>query len=221
MAAETGEPSRTALGVAMLRAFHQLYDASPKILDDPLVLQLLRPQALDRLRADRPRYQTPGAVALRAHVLLRTRYAEDRLQAAVARGLRIFEVDQPASQEDKRRRLEAGGIELEANLDFVPIDFETTSIAEGLRSSELVFTFSPRDARPAPQDGSSLAELAARAGEPFRTRIASSELTSHLSALGFASVTIPSGDELDGWYTRDRGDDLRAGPRQNIVSAVV
>jgi len=33
--------SQTAIGVAVLRAVHQLYDGSPKILSDPIVAQPL------------------------------------------------------------------------------------------------------------------------------------------------------------------------------------
>lgn len=148
-------PSQTAIGVAWLRAAHQCLDA-PRILDDPVILQLFG-DAADRIRRDPERFQTPGARALRAHVVLRSRYAEDSLHAAVLRGvaqyvilgagldtfayrqpgwaheLRIFEVDQPASQAEKREALAAARIALPANLTLVPVDFERESLAEGLR----------------------------------------------------------------------------------------
>ena len=122
--------SRTALGVAALRAAHLLLDARPSLLDDPVSGVLLAPWALEAIRQHPKRFQTPGARALRTHVLLRSRYAEDRLEAAFACGVRqlvvlgagfdtfayrqpawagnltIFEVDQPASQGHKRA---AGG----------------------------------------------------------------------------------------------------------------
>jgi methyltransferase (TIGR00027 family) len=153
------EPSKTALAVAILRAVHQMLDASPKILDDPVSAQLLMPGLLREVRAHLDPYRAPRALALRAHVLLRSRYAEDRLAQAVARGvrqylllgagldtfayrqpawasrLRIFEADQPASQRDKRQRLESAHITPPANVEFVPLDFETTSLAAGLRAS--------------------------------------------------------------------------------------
>ena len=37
--------SRTALGTAYLRAAHQLLDAAPRILEDPLAVRLLGPAA--------------------------------------------------------------------------------------------------------------------------------------------------------------------------------
>ena len=35
------KPSRTALGVAIRRASHQLYDAPPLVLDDPIAIPIL------------------------------------------------------------------------------------------------------------------------------------------------------------------------------------
>jgi methyltransferase (TIGR00027 family) len=96
-------------------------------------------------------------------VVLRSRYAEERLAQAVqrgvrqcvilgagfdtfayrqpewARGLRIIEVDHHATQEDKRRRLHSAGIAVPSNLEFVAIDFETASLRDGLRTSGLDF----------------------------------------------------------------------------------
>ena len=149
-------PSKTSLGVAWLRAAHQIVDAEPRILDDPIAARILDPRAIDRIRTDPARLQTDGARALRAHVVVRSRYAEDRLREAVARGvrqlvvlgagldtfayrqpswaaaLRIFEVDWPATQEDKRARLARAGVPVPANVTFVPIDFETTAVADAL-----------------------------------------------------------------------------------------
>src|SRR5579859_6050448 len=81
------EPSKTALGVAVLRAVHQLIDGTPKILADPVVLRLLDPAILDQIRTSPDRFRTPQSDGLRAHVLLRSRYAEDRLKEAVERGV--------------------------------------------------------------------------------------------------------------------------------------
>jgi methyltransferase (TIGR00027 family) len=151
-------PSRTSLGVAWLRAAHQIVDAEPHILDDPIVGRLLDPRAIDRIRTDPARLQSDGARALRAHVVVRSRYAEDRLQDAVARGvrqlvvlgagldtfayrqptwagaLRIFEVDWPATQADKRARLARAAVPVPDNVVFVPIDFERTPAADALAS---------------------------------------------------------------------------------------
>jgi len=150
------EPSRTAVGVATLRAAHQLIDGEPKVLEDPVVLRLLDGDLADRIRAHPEPFQTPFMTALRTHVLVRSRYAEERARDAVARGvrqyislgagldtfayrqpewaapLRIVEVDEPASQADKRGRLARAGIAVPDNVTFAPIDFETTSLADGL-----------------------------------------------------------------------------------------
>jgi methyltransferase (TIGR00027 family) len=150
-------PSRTALGVAWLRAAHQLLDPPPRILEDPAAVALFGTGAEEKLRYDSARLQTPGARGLRAHVLLRSHYAEDRLERAVARGvrqyvvlgagydtfivrqpawareLRITEVDRPAIQEGKRERLAEVGLAVPGNVTFLSMDFETETLAEGLR----------------------------------------------------------------------------------------
>ncbi len=151
--------SRTAGGVALLRAAHQLLDEGPKLLEDPIAAALLSPQALEGLRAQPEAFQSPGSRALRSHLLLRSRYAEDRLAEAVttgvgqylvlgagldtfayrqpawAKGLHIFEVDHPASQAEKRDRLEAAGIPLPSNLTFASVDFEHEHLATALLRS--------------------------------------------------------------------------------------
>jgi methyltransferase (TIGR00027 family) len=52
--------------------------------------------------------------------------------------LKIFEVDQPASQQWKRKRLAEAGLAL-PDLEFVAIDFEKTSLRDGLSRSSLDF----------------------------------------------------------------------------------
>lgn len=150
--------SNTALSVATLRAYHQIVDGSPKILDDPISPRLIDRDALERYAVER-QIDAPHMIELRLGVLARSRYAEERLAAAVARGvrsyislgagfdtfayrqppwaqeLRIFEVDHPASQSAKRERLAAAGIALPANLTFAPIDFERDTLAAGLAAA--------------------------------------------------------------------------------------
>jgi methyltransferase (TIGR00027 family) len=48
--------------------------------------------------------------------------------------LRVFEVDHPATQAEKRRRLAAAGITAPAHLTFGPCDFERDALAESLRA---------------------------------------------------------------------------------------
>jgi methyltransferase (TIGR00027 family) len=157
--------SVTAFGVAMLRAAHQVIDDEPRVLVDPVVIPLLGPETETHIRANRDRFRTPGMCALRAHVVLRSRFAEDRLHAAAGRGvrqavvlgagydtfgyrqpewardLRIVEVDQPVSQQAKRERLQAASIAVPSNVTFAAVDFERETIDEGLTAAG----FDPRE----------------------------------------------------------------------------
>ncbi len=134
-------------------------DAEPKILDDPVVLRLMDEATLKQIRSNPERTQARWVKDLRAHVVIRSRYAEDRLEEAVRRGvtqyiilgagydtfayrqpewakaLRIFEVDQSATQRAKQERLREAGIAIPDNLEFVPINFESTSLREGMNAS--------------------------------------------------------------------------------------
>lgn len=146
---ETGRASKTALRVAIRRAAHQMME-QPRILDDPIAVPLLGP-GFDR---DLERASHMVARDFRAFMATRSRYTEDRLAEAVAKGvaqyvilgagldtfayrnpfpaLRVFEVDFPATQTWKREMLAEAGIALPASLTFVPLDFEHKALAEGL-----------------------------------------------------------------------------------------
>jgi methyltransferase (TIGR00027 family) len=50
-------------------------------------------------------------------------------------GLRMFEVDHPATQAEKRERLRAAGIAIPERLAFVPVDFERQTLSEELERS--------------------------------------------------------------------------------------
>ncbi len=151
------DASMTARGVAGLRAAHQLIDDAPPILDDSVIARLLGPEMEEFIRANIDRYQAPAARALRSHVVLRSRVAEDALHESVARGvdqylllgagldtfayrqprwangLTIVEVDHPSSQGDKRRALRWAGIEIPPNVKYADVDFEHETLDEGLR----------------------------------------------------------------------------------------
>ena len=146
--------NRTALGVAWLRAAHQLVDGEPRILEDAPSVALLGHQAAE-VRSD-PRAHSPGARLLRSHIVLRSRFAEDRLRLAVERGvtryivlgagydtflvrqpawarkIEIVEVDRDEIQEDKRAKLAAARFRVPNNVRFVSIDFERETLARGL-----------------------------------------------------------------------------------------
>jgi len=146
---ETGLPSRTALGVAIRRAVHQLLD-DPPIFRDPVAIPILG----KHFRYDAEKQAHPFARAFRAFMASRSRLAEDQLSEAVHSGvtqyvllgagldtyayrnawsqLHVFEVDFPATQQWKRALLRDAGIPEPANLTFVPLDFEHHTLREGL-----------------------------------------------------------------------------------------
>src|SRR5215471_6617201 len=154
---QDARPSRTALRVALRRAAHQLYDAQPLVLDDPIAVPILGSAFDEELRRTPTRPDRPFSVALRAFLVARSRYAEDTLTQAVANGvsqyvllgagldtfahrspfhqLKIFEVDHPATQQWKRELLERNTLPPPANLTYVPVDFERESIPEQLHSA--------------------------------------------------------------------------------------
>src|SRR5689334_24885712 len=82
--------SRTALGVAWMRAVHQVLDSKPLILEDEPIVELLGRYYVERASKAQERFQSPGARLLRSHVVLRSRFAEDRLAQAVSRGVEQF-----------------------------------------------------------------------------------------------------------------------------------
>lgn len=151
---ETGRASKTALGVAIRRAAHQLID-KPPVLDDPIAMRLVG----DRYPRLMERAMHPVGRDFRGFMAARSRYAEDRLAEAVANdvtqyvvlgagldtfahrnpfsALRVFEVDFPATQAWKRSLLRKAAIALPSNLMFVALDFEHQTLAEGLAEGGL------------------------------------------------------------------------------------
>jgi methyltransferase (TIGR00027 family) len=150
---QIGQPSQTAQRAAAHRAAHQLLEQG-RIFHDPLAVRILgeSPRALEAAaRAN------PGQRGMRLFIAARTRFAESAVAGAVRRGvrqlvvlgagldtfayrnpyaeLRVFEVDHPATQGWKRRRLDEAGIAMPASMRFAPVDFERVSLAEGLESA--------------------------------------------------------------------------------------
>lgn len=155
-ALQAGEPSRTARGAALQRAAHQLLE-TPAVFQDPMALRILGAQGVAWLGHNLDLYRTPASRAMRAFLVMRSRYAEDRLALAVARGvtqyvvlgagldtfayrnphrrLRVFEVDHPSTQAWKRSRLKEQAIDIPRSLTFAPVDFETQTLADGLKAA--------------------------------------------------------------------------------------
>src|SRR5271170_6191568 len=77
--------STTAMRVAMRRAAHQIFD-HPKVLDDPVALAIIGPEAVEKLKAAPGRQHSRVSRYLRAFMAVRSRYAEDQLARATARG---------------------------------------------------------------------------------------------------------------------------------------
>jgi len=151
---QPGQPSRTALGAAVHRAVHHVLEHG-RIFSDPLAVRIL---GADAKAAIRDAENNPSQRMLRLFIAVRTRFAEDALTAAVARGVRqlvvlgagldtyayrntfgeklhVFEVDHPATQEWKRQRLAEVAIPVPDTLTFAPVDFERESLADGLASA--------------------------------------------------------------------------------------
>ena len=87
---QEGRFSRTAHGVAVRRAAHQLFD-QPKVLDDPFALPIIGAQAVEKLHAS-PKASSSMARAFRAFMVARSRYAEDQLAKAVEHGVAQYVV---------------------------------------------------------------------------------------------------------------------------------
>jgi methyltransferase (TIGR00027 family) len=149
--------SRTVDIPAIMRALHQTIDGDPKILLDPIAPRLIGGDDDHRWLA--PLLDHPFAKQWRAGFALRARYAEDCLAEGVRRGvtqyvilgagldtfayrqpswggsLRIYEVDDPITQQWKGDRLRRADVAIPSNLTFVPIDFERVSIPDTLAST--------------------------------------------------------------------------------------
>ncbi|MDR3418564.1 MAG: hypothetical protein P4L83_20530, partial [Nevskia sp.] len=79
---ESGRPSATARSTALSRAAHQLLD-HPRVLEDPIALRIIGPDAAASIQAASERFTQGIARYLRAFLVARSRYAEDELRKAV------------------------------------------------------------------------------------------------------------------------------------------
>jgi methyltransferase (TIGR00027 family) len=152
---QSGQPSHTARGAAAYRAIHQTVE-SGTIFSDPFASRILDDETrarLDEIAADAS--QRP----MRLFIVARSRFSEDTLAACVARGVcqvvvlgagldtfslrnphaaqgvRVFEVDHPATQGWKRERLKQAGLAVPSSLTFASVDFERQSLADGLMAA--------------------------------------------------------------------------------------
>ncbi|MFC8828190.1 class I SAM-dependent methyltransferase [Streptomyces sp. NPDC057137] len=138
-------PDSTAVRVALWRALHVRADAPPHVIEDEIGLRLADPGDDWRSRPDMDPRATSG---FRAAIVSRARFVEDLVAERTGLGvtqyvvlgagldtfaqrtpepadrLRIFEIDQPGTQDWKRRRLTELGYGIPDRLRLVPVDFE-------------------------------------------------------------------------------------------------
>jgi methyltransferase (TIGR00027 family) len=179
--------SMTALGASMMRARHTRLDRPPLIDDDwgyRLVTdadrELLVQVGLSFLPSEtREQVEALGSAdemlmfLARAHpsygtIIIRTRYTEDALAAAITRGTRqiviigagmdslalrrpgfppeveVFEIDHPATQELKLKRLSDARVPLPSCVHYIPADLNLTGVdavldRSGFDSGRLAF----------------------------------------------------------------------------------
>jgi methyltransferase (TIGR00027 family) len=150
-----GQSSTTALMAAAARAAHLEVDSAPFIFADTLAERLLADRSDEFVAYHRRHGGHPVLRGARAQVVCRARYAETRLAHTFRAGtdqyvilgagldsfayrsplvgrVRVFEVDQPATQQLKRENLSRAGIQPPTGLTFVPVDFQTGSPAQDL-----------------------------------------------------------------------------------------
>jgi methyltransferase (TIGR00027 family) len=150
------EMNSNSLWMATLRAVHQMLDGEPKIIDDNVALSLLPADVRERIEKRGDEFRDARTNALRVQVVVRGRFAEERVEAAAGRGvtqlvilgsgydtfpyrqpkyaekMRIFEINRPLIQKLKAKALAAAGIEPPANLTYVSLDFASQSLADVL-----------------------------------------------------------------------------------------
>jgi methyltransferase (TIGR00027 family) len=149
-----GQASVTAIGAAGHRAAHQVLERG-FVFADPFALRILGPDANDAIALAKERPERRG---LRLFIAMRSRFAEDSARHAISRGvrqilvlgagldtfayrlepthdMRVFELDHPATQAEKRRRLTQAQIAEPAHVAYVAHDFELGSMAGALQAA--------------------------------------------------------------------------------------
>lgn len=156
--------SRTAEIVAAMRAKHTMYD-EPVIFEDPFAIDFCNKQWQGMLRAGSLPWKVMDQVSrgmkpISLEVIGRARYTEDLLDLAItksvtqyvilgagfdsfclrrpdlASSLSVFEVDFPSTQTAKRQQMLKNYGALPSNLNFVDVNFEQETLADGLARSD-------------------------------------------------------------------------------------
>lgn len=148
--------SRTALGAATMRLIEQYQVEQTRLFKDPVVKDLvgapirflMQVGAMRRLTLQQSDAITKGIYGAQ---ICRTRYIDDAAVAALAKGIdqvvilgagldtrpyrlpgiervKVYEIDLPAVQADKKRKIERHLGKLPGHVTFVPIDFDTQTL---------------------------------------------------------------------------------------------
>jgi methyltransferase (TIGR00027 family) len=151
-----GQASVTALGAAGHRAAHQVLERG-FVFADPLALRILGQDADNAIALAKER---PERRPLRLFIAMRSRFAEDSARRAIENGvrqilvmgagldtfayrlepaqdMRVFELDHPATQAEKRRRLAEARIAEPQHVAYVAHDFEQGSMTAALEAAGL------------------------------------------------------------------------------------
>ncbi len=156
LAMKHGQASRTALGAAGHRAAHQALEGGI-VFADPLAARILGPDAEAAIALAKAQPERRG---LRFFIAMRSRFAEDSARRAIEagvrqilvlgagldtfayrlearEGLKVFELDHPSTQRDKRARLAQAAVAEPQHVAYVAHDFDHGDMTEALRAGEL------------------------------------------------------------------------------------
>ena len=157
----------TAEVTAAMRAVHLLYH-QPVVISDPCALQLTSPD-LGRVCENRffqwlvrREFISESLRPITAQVVSRAKYAEEKLEQAVSKGisqyvvisagfdsfclrrpdfsagLQIYEIDHPATQQTKQKRLMEMLDHSPKGVEFLAVDLEKQTISEALSDSSFL-----------------------------------------------------------------------------------
>ena len=164
MASDTSKASKTAELVAAARAVHRRYDREV-LLDDPFAVQLcggfwrtvVNVPPLKRFIVD---FVLPRVMPILPTIVIRAVYGERQAAAAMQRGvnqyviigagydsfamrrndlmtaLAVYEVDTPATQSEKRRRMRKAGIAEPEGVRYIAADLSQETLEAALARSD-------------------------------------------------------------------------------------
>jgi O-methyltransferase involved in polyketide biosynthesis len=186
--------SQTAMGTAYMRAAHQLFDPAPRLLEDPLAITLIGETGVQQIKAAADRYLSPPAAALRSHVVLRTRHTEQRLQAALERGVTQYVILGAGLDTFALRQPDWA-----QGLDIIEVDHPATQAVKL----------------------SMLARMTASLGEPWLSFFTPAAVEEKLRKAGFSTVEFLTPEAAAIHYFTSTTGSLPVPRQTNIVSAVI